>query len=278
MGEQTGIAWTDHTWSPWHGCTKVSPGCQHCYADALNHRWGHDNWGPGKPRRIVKDWGKPELYNRKARADGVRRKIFPSMCDPFDLEVPVRYFADLINLIERTESLDWLLLTKRPEAVQSRLLEIGRERLPENVWLGVSVENQIWANRRIPLLLSIPATVRFLSLEPLLGFIDLTGQSVGSLWIDQDYADLDLSGLGQIVANEGWPIHWAIIGGESGPGARAMEPEFVTSLLRQLARAQIKTFFKQTGTVLAKTMKLKHSKGEDPSEWPEEWRVQEFPA
>lgn len=269
MGEETKIAWTDHTWSPWHGCTKVSPGCQHCYADALNHRWGHDNWGPGKPRRIVKNWKIPELYNRKARAAGIRRKIFPSMCDPFDLEVPARYFADLINLVERTESLDWLLLTKRPEAVQSRLLEIGRERLPENVWLGVSVENQTWADRRIPALLSIPATVRFLSLEPLLGPVDLMLDA----WWKPDGGVPDPS-LDKRISEM---LHWAIIGGESGPGARVMESEFVSSLLGQLARTQVKTFFKQTGAVLAKIMKFKHPKGEDPSEWPEDWRVQEFP-
>lgn len=181
MGVTTNIGWTDHTWSPWHGCAKVSPGCEHCYAEAGSKR-NHavlGKWGVHGTRVISKSWDKPLAWDRAARKAGVRRRVFPSLCDPFEdreeLVEPRKRFLDLIAM---TPSLDWLVLTKRPENVKRLWAwDVGEgtgDYFPENLWLGVSVEDQQRADERIPILLEIPAKVRFLSVEPLLGPIDLT--------------------------------------------------------------------------------------------------------
>jgi protein gp37 len=267
MGIETGIAWTDHTWSPWIGCTKVSDGCKFCYADTLNHRWGHDNWGVGKPRRVTANWRQPVTWDKQARAAGVRRKIFPSMCDPFDLEVPSQVFADFMNLVEATPNLDWLLLTKRIGAVRTRLLEIGRESLPGNVWLGASAENQTWLEQRAPVLLSFDVKVRFLSLEPLLGPLDVTPYIIPHFAADDPRHAPWRNG-----------VEWLIIGGESGHGARPMALEWADKIINDVTmRSSAAVFMKQTGVVLAQELGLKHKKGEDLEEWPWRLQIQEFP-
>lgn len=236
MGEQTAIEWTDHTFNPWWGCARVSPACQHCYAETFAHRYGHDIWGKDSERRFFGDkhWNEPLRWNRKAEADGVRRRVFcASMADVFEARADLdEHRARLWELIAATPWLDWLLLTKRPASVHalaparwfvepgnllceacggSASLPLGttcnehEPRMtgwPANVWIGTTVEDQQRADERLPLLRSIPARIRFLSCEPLLGPLDL-----------------DLTG-----------ISWVIAGGESGPGARPMDPQWVRDL------------------------------------------------
>src|SRR5438309_1214907 len=117
MGENTSIAWCNHTFNPWEGCTKVSAGCAHCYAETRNHRFGADNWGKGKPRRRTSDanWKLPYKWNAQAEKHGTRLRVFcASLADWLDDEVPVEWLANLLKLIHQTPNLEWLMLTKRP--------------------------------------------------------------------------------------------------------------------------------------------------------------------
>ncbi len=266
MAEKTGIEWTDHTFNGWWGCTKVSPGCDECYADTLASRYGFDVWGHGKPRRLLSDknWNEPIKWNGEAEKSGVRRRVFcSSMADVFDTEVPTEWRVRLFDLIRRTPSLDWLLLTKRPAAVM-RLLNDAADQIrakqfencrqqrdmldledwirdwimsdpPENVWVGASCEDQKTADVRIPALLKVPAVLRFLSCEPLLGPIELFDSSG---WSTRDA----LQQLGKPLG-----IDWVIVGGESGHGARPMHPDWARSLRHQCQAAGIPFFFKQQG-------------------------------
>lgn len=199
MGENTAIEWADHTFNAWIGCTKVSPGCANCYAEARSARWGDVEWGPGKERRRTSaaNWRKPLSWDRAAARDGVRPRVFcASLSDWLDPEVPAEWLADLLGLIADTLHLDWLLLTKRPELWRERLEDVVRATrvleaagapcptplagawldggVPANVWVGTTVEDQRRADERIPQLVEIPARVRFLSCEPLLGAVGLT--------------------------------------------------------------------------------------------------------
>lgn len=240
MAETTKIAWCDHTFSPWHGCQKVSPGCANCYAEPLAARYGRDVWGPSRPRHLVAQstWMTPYSWDRRARADGVRRRVFcGSMCDVFEDRVElIGARCRLLELIKHTPNLDWLLLTKRPENVRKFCHESPWswvETPPPNVWLGVSVEDQQRADERIPLLLQTPAAVRFLSCEPLLGPVNLEP------WLT--YSDsLHGEPWGQRDA-----IHWVIVGGESGPKHRPMDPDWLALLLTQCHDAGVPVWVKQ---------------------------------
>jgi protein gp37 len=194
MGKTT-IEWTasvnpdgtttpGYTFNPWIGCAKVSPGCANCYAETLmDKRMGRVQWGVNGTRVHTSDsnWKKPYQWNRKAQEEGVRKRIFcASLADVFeDRPELVPWRADLFAMIDATPNLDWLLLTKRPENIK-RLWPFGWYEDKggpftwPNVWIGTSVENQEQADKRIPHLLSIPASVRFLSMEPLLGPVDLS--------------------------------------------------------------------------------------------------------
>lgn len=228
MGKDSRIEWTHHTFNPWWGCVKVSPACDHCYAEAWAKRVGCSVWGAESERRMFTDahWREPFKWNAEAIKSGTRRRVFcASMADVFenrpDLVAPR---ARLFELIEATPNLDWLLLTKRIHLV-AKLKPRGKP-LPSNVWLGTTVENQEYAKKRIPYLLRhTEASVRFLSCEPLLSAIDLAP------FIGKQQAKID----------------WVIAGGESGPGARAMHPEWVNSLRRQCHENSIAFHFKQWG-------------------------------
>ena len=220
MAENSKIEWCHHTFNPWFGCTKVSTGCANCYAEQLmDNRYGKVQWGKGNPRKRTSDanWKNPIRWNKRAGCfPGKRTRVFcGSLCDWLDDEVPIEWLSDLLNLIRLTPNLDWLLLTKRPENWKKRLqllavintkvanwVHFGN--IPENVWIGTSVENQEQADKRIPELLKIPARVRFLSCEPLLGDLDIFN-------VDGD-------------------IHWVICGGESGPHARRMDQKWARNL------------------------------------------------
>ncbi len=238
MSENTRIEWCDHTFNPWEGCQKVGPGCDNCYAETRNARFAGGtaiNWGPGAPRRRTSkaNWNKPLSWNRdhaKFFAEhGRRQRVFcASLADVFDNEAPDGWRADLIDLIWNTPHLDWLLLTKRignAERMIERAMQLAGRGINtpwpwSNVWLGATICNQEEADRDIPKLLAVPARVRFLSMEPLLGPVDLS----------------------PIVG-----LSWVIVGGESGPGARPMHPDWARSLRDQCADAGVPFLFKQWG-------------------------------
>jgi protein gp37 len=230
MAKNSSIEWTHHTFNPWWGCAKVSPACAHCYAEAWAKRVGQNVWGGSADRRFFGDkhWAEPLKWDEEAEAIGARHRVFcASMADVFEPRADLDPEREkLWALIQATPSLDWLLLTKRPGSV-SRLAP-WRSDWPHNVWLGTTVENQLWADRRLPLLLQHAARRRFLSCEPLLGPIDL------SKWTKNRAADLH-------------PIDWIIAGGESGPGARPMLPGWARQLRDQCGSADISFHFKQWG-------------------------------
>lgn len=319
MSENSKIEWTDHTFNPWIGCTKVSPGCAHCYAETLmDTRRGRAQWGKGKPRvrTVASTWNEPRKWNRKLENQWVctcgfdenyvstplqcpkckervptqkRQRVFcASLCDVFDDEVPIEWLADLLALIDDCKNLDWLLLTKRPENIASRMDAAMHgnfdpectfaEHMP-HVWLGTSVENQRTANHRIPELLAIQCSVRFLSCEPLLEPVDLgialePWDECGNCGADFDYSperedvcpschkpNCMSTGFGTALRTEyqnagghvevpdGPGIHWIICGGESGPGARPMDPAWARSLRDQATAAGVAFHFKQWGGV-----------------------------
>jgi protein gp37 len=228
VAKDSPIEWTHHTFNPWWGCTKVSPACSNCYAELWAKRMGHALWGGRAQRRFFSDkhWNQPLLWNEQAELKRTRQRVFcASMADVFEARVELdAHRARLWSLIEVTSNLDWLLLTKRPENAL-RFSPWGRS-WPHNVWLGTTVENEEFAQRRLPHLLSVPAAVRFLSCEPLLGAVNLAP------WFNRQR-------LGT--------IDWVIAGGESGPCARPMHPDWATGLLRQCRTADVPFHFKQWG-------------------------------
>lgn len=268
------IEWTHHTYNPWWGCVKVSPGCEHCYAESFSKRTGHNIWGPAKTttRRVFGDkhWNEPLKWDSAAKAAGERHRVFcASMADVFEEHPQVENErARLINVILNTPNLQWLLLTKRPENVMSMLElalctlddagfnDLGTPeewlaRMGDRVWIGTSVEDQDRADERIPELIKIPAAIRFLSCEPLLGPLDLSGRTMETVWVDQEYADDDYL-LQEVVDEDGWPIHWVIVGGESGHHSRVMHPDWARSLRDQCQAAGVAFHFKQWGEYIAR--------------------------
>jgi protein gp37 len=282
MSENSKIEWTDHTFNPWEGCQKVGPGCDHCYAEARNARFGGGsapNWGPGAPRRrtSVSNWRKPIAWNA-AHAEffattGRRQRVFcASLADVFDNAVDPAWRRDLFRLIDETPNLDWLLLTKRignahEMIVEARGLAGFQWYGQANVWLGATIVNQEEADRDIPKLLETPAAVRFLSMEPLLGKTNLTDISDGhadstiprEYWVDDFDTDDSPPAVGHnTLSGERWQrfgdwrhhgprIDWVIVGGESGRGARPMHPDWARSLRDQCAAAGVPFLFKQWG-------------------------------
>ena len=231
MAKDSAIEWTHHTFNPWWGCTKVSPGCKHCYAEIWAKRIGRALWGPKAPRRLLSDdyWKQPLAWNREAHRLGERRRVFcASMADVFEDRAELdTQRKRLWTVIEQTPCLDWLLLTKRPENV-TKLAPYGSV-WPHNVWLGATAENQRWLDKRIVQLSRIPVRVLFLSCEPLLGPLDF-----GS-WIERSRR------------NELRLVDWVIAGGESGHHARPANPEWFSSLRDQCVAAGIRFHFKQYG-------------------------------
>lgn len=233
MAENSNIEWTDHTFNPWIGCTKVSPACDNCYAETWAKRFGTAEWGTGKDRVKTKpaNWEKPIRWNAEAAKNGKRYRVFcASLADVFDNEVDPAWRNELLDLIEATPNLDWLLLTKRIGNVRKML---GSAELPDNVWLGISVVNQEEAARDIPKLIGIKAKVRFLSMEPLLGPVELR-----ALKVDHD---------GRMNALLHDRIQWVIVGGESGTNARPMHPQWALDLRDQCAEFNVPFLFKQWG-------------------------------
>ncbi len=230
MAKDSNIAWTDHSFNGWWGCQRVSPGCEHCYAEAFDKRTGRNDWGPKAPRRFFGDkhWAEPLKWDRAAAAAGERHRVFcSSMSDVFedrsDLD-PHRH--RLWKLIESTPNLDWMLLTKRPE--NNDLVPLAWQtgsRRPPNVWLGTTTEDQTWADRRVPYLLeSAWPAQRFISYEPALGAVIMAKE-----WLSYAPARID----------------WVIAGGESGPGRRPCEVEWFENIRQQCDDAGVAFFMKQ---------------------------------
>ncbi|CAG9256080.1 phage Gp37/Gp68 family protein [Paraburkholderia caribensis] len=287
MSENSKIEWTDHTFNPWTGCTKVSPGCDHCYAEAMMDTRLHQvQWGPGQPRRRTSaaNWRKPLQWNARpffecpdcdwrgaavASVNGIpacpnvscasldlrrtRPRVFcASLADVFDTDVDPSWRRDLFDLIELTPNLNWLLLTKR---IGNAFREISRARSHDwlmgrdNVWLGATVVNQAEAERDIPKLLQVPARVRFLSMEPLLGPVRLDRLQIS----DEHELDVLRGRTGSTAQHlalrpkTGDRVDWVIVGGESGNGARPMHPDWPHSLRDQCAAAGVPFLFKQWG-------------------------------
>ena len=230
MGQDSKIEWTHHTFNPWIGCEKVSPACQNCYAEELNKRFRWVEWGAGKPRREANPsaWGKALRWSKTAQDAGRRDRVFcASLADVLDPNVPRQWLDEVLRLVQQTrEGLDWLLLTKREEELQ-RIPSIIRdvlgvkEGILPNLWVGVTAENNEFWERRVPRLMDVPAVVRFVSVEPM---------------------------LGPITLGDGPVPDWIIAGGESGPRARSLSADWVRSL-RERAKGRSAFLFKQWGGV-----------------------------
>jgi len=240
------IAWTHDTFNPWWGCDKVSAGCQFCYADTLSRRYGHPVWGRAAPRRFFGEahWRQPEKWHREALRSGVRRRVFcASMADVFEDRRALDPWRErLWALMEQTPALDWQLLTKRPEHISQMVPPAWMQTWPSHVCIGTSTENQEWAYHRTAELVKIPAKVRFLSVEPLLGPIPA----------------VPLDG-----------IHWVIVGGESGAHARPMHLGWARNIRDQCADAGVAFFMKQLGG--------RRDKRDQLEQFPEDLRIREFP-
>lgn len=294
MGENSGIQWTDHTFNIVWGCVekfevidgnrRQDPACQNCYARSFAKRVGQDVWGADKPRRVLTGaWSQPAKWNREAKAAGKRAKVFcSSMADVFEDHPTVAEQRErLWPLIHQTPWLDWQLLTKRPENIMGMVPDSWRGGLfPDNVWIGTTVADQPYADLRIPILLAVPARVRFLSVEPMLGPIDLSNlvrtMSVG----EHHYSALECDVDPEDDEWNGRTVNWIIIGGESGPKARPLNVDAAADLVQQCRSAGVPVFVKQFGERWARDSGTHHidSHGGDPSVWPSGDWPREMPA
>lgn len=254
MGQKSKIQWTDATWNPVTGCTKVSPGCKHCYAEKRSHRLkGRFGYPEDEPFRLTlhEDRLDQPLHWKKPRLIFVN-----SMSDLFHPDVPYEFIDQVFAVMTLCPQHTFQVLTKRPDIMYDYLSDPHKTYdihvemnafvdgkppgtlLPlPNVWLGTSCENQQYADERIPWLLKTPAAIRFVSAEPLLGSIDLTPEKSPYLYYN--------------AISDGSPVwrgpNWIIVGGESGPGARPMHPDWVRNIRDHCQKAGVPFFFKQHG-------------------------------
>lgn len=300
MAKETGIAWTRSTRGFWTGCTKIGPGCEHCYAEAFN-KWvaGGRNWGPGAPRtphlegaaRDLRHWNK-QAGAEQAWSNEPWRVFINSQADIFDNEVPDAWRAFAFETMRECQNLQFILVTKRIGNAARMLPSwwndyYGYHR--RNIILMVTVCDQEEADRDVPKLLATPARWRGLSIEPQLGPIDLRRAHVTRERLP------------------GWPaptrVDWVIVGGESGPHARPFDIAWARSIVAQCKAAEVRVFVKQLGAHVSWDgmtciddgrypwsgepvrddtgrgywrVRLKDKAGADPSEWPEDLRVREF--
>jgi len=350
VGEITGISWCHHTWNPWWGCQRVSPGCEHCYAETLAvTRRGLPIWGPPattERKLTTTTWRDPLKWDRKALDEGVRRRLFvASMADVFEDHPQVtEWRRKALEMLATLRALDVLLLTKRPQNIPAMVPSSWLEAWPSHVWIGTTVEDQRRAEERVPALLKVPAAVRFLSMEPLLEAVDLSG------WLPCPDCDDGSEHHGNCRECGGWGAYngepcrtcsesgdcqtcngderglvggyagylsWVIVGGESGHSARPFDLAWARSIVRQCREASVPVFVKQVGdnpidsslgvevwlpgrsipsymgpsdspTARAavadgldvrplRMAQIRAHHGSDPSEWPDDLRVQQFP-
>ncbi len=297
--KNTKIQWCHHTFNPWWGCVKVSEGCNFCYAEAFSRRLGKKLWGKNSERLFFgeKHWSEPLKWNAEAAQAGGRRRVFcASMADVFECHPALDKERErLWKLIEATPHLDWLLLTKRPENILTRVPA------RENIWLGTSVENQAAADKRIWELLRCRnlASVLFLSMEPLLSEVALQNvRHDGHVNIDCLHGS---QFSGSFQNSNAAKVDWVIVGGESGPGARDCNIQWIADTVRDCVAARVPVFVKQLGSsaicdnanlfdfpdetelvgqgegFAACRIKMRHPKGGDPAEWPKKLRARQFP-
>ncbi|MDD5301537.1 MAG: DUF5131 family protein [Elusimicrobia bacterium] len=315
MAKETKIAWTDATFNPWRGCVKVSEGCAHCYAESWSKRMGKNIWGKDAKREHASAsyWKEPLKWNREAQQTGKPFRVFcaslADVCE--DREDLLQPRADLMRLIERTPHLTWLLCTKRPENFEKHFgVRWTPGGWPQNVWAMTTAENQAQADLRIPHLLRVPAVVRGVSYEPALGPVDFKPYMKQLLPVmrerrEDECGDANFIHTGEYRTVPG--LHWVIVGGESGGGARPFDVAWAQSTIDQCRAAGVAPFVKQLGarpwwngcTVQwigvdrydvnkrvtesalnsenGWSVKLDDPKGGDWAEWPEGLRVREFP-
>jgi protein gp37 len=221
MSDTSHISWTDATFNAWIGCTRISPACDHCYAATWGARFGYA-WDTVPVRTSAANWKKPIQWNGQAADAGEPRFVFcASLADVFDKRADPAWRADLFRVVDATPHLVWLLLTKRPQLIEAvtGIPQHWRRGAPSNVWMGTTVEDQVQHDIRVRHLRAAPAARRFLSMEPLLGPVEV-----------------DLRG-----------IDWVIVGGESGKDARPMDPAWARSIRDQCAAAGVAFHFKQWG-------------------------------
>ena len=282
MSDKSAIEWTDATWNPVTGCTKVSPGCAHCYAEAITLRFGY---GPAFLPGVAEIKVHPKRLDQPIRWKRGRKIFVNSMSDLFHEDIPESFVDRVFAVMALADQHIYQVLTKRPERMLEYMTAQGPNHLydnaqarvaleaqiianergedtssphwdlfleswpPPKVWLGVSVENQHWADIRIPLLLQTPAAVRFLSVEPLLRAVDLR------VWLGDDAMPCECPDayranwcvISSCNAHDGRGIDWVIVGGESGPRHRPMELDWVRSLRDQAVAAGVPFFYKQPG-------------------------------
>lgn len=285
MGENTAITWAHHTFNPWWGCFKISPGCTNCYAAAFDKRVGGDHWKALGDRRFFGDdhWSKPLRWDAAAARAGERHRVFcASMADVFeDRGDLVEHRTRLWRMINETPHLDWLLLTKRPENFLSFLPWTADGRPWSNVWLGVTAEDQEHADQRIPLLLRVPAAIRFVSYEPALGPLNLVDYVYGptacracgststhydpnphnlpylqnadgsdykcALGVPQtgEPGAIRCSMCGSLDVDELPTIDWVILGDESGPRRRPADVNWFRDVIALCRDAGVAVHLKQ---------------------------------
>lgn len=278
MAETTNIAWCRSTFNCWVGCSKVGPGCDSCYAEALDkrHKWGGaTHWGAGVPRHRTSAsyWKQPLKWNAEAPNSKFagRKGFWPVFCaslaDVFDNEVPDEWRTDLWDLIEKTPNLSWLLVTKRIGNVRGMVdYHWNTGGFPPNVRIMTTVVNQEEADRDIPKLLALPCK-NGVSYEPALGPIDWS--------ITCAEANYHVKAI--------YRLDWIIVGGESSQGkhrARPFNIEWARSTVRQCKAAGVSCFFKQAGSnpiADGVTLKFKDRSGSDLTELPVDLQIQEFP-
>lgn len=272
MGEKTKIQWTEMSWNPWHGCHKVSAGCARCYMFRDKERYGQD---PNTVVRSKSTFNAPLKWTEPAL-------VFTCSWSDWFIEEADEWRDEAWSIIKRTPHLTYQILTKRPENIADRLPADWGDGY-ENVWLGVSVENQKAAEKRIPMLLRTPAKIRFLSVEPLLEHVILDRLDFSE---NQRFGwrNVLMRTWGKGSDDDGFlgPIHWIIVGGESGNenGKYKYRPcslNWIEDLVAACQLYRCPVFVKQLGTYLSKGMGLKDSHGGDMSEWPEHLRVREMP-
>jgi protein gp37 len=310
MGDKSTIEWTSATWNPLLGCTRVSEGCRHCYAERMAYRLeSMKPTGPyrGTTKKVGHElrWtGQVNLHeaavNLPLKWKGPRRIFVNSMSDLFHEAVREKDIERILAVMALAQHHTFQILTKRPERMLDMLTrgyaaayleDVAREYLDEttgdsswqdikgwplpNVWLGVSVENQATADARIPLLLQTPAAVRWVSYEPALGQVDFSGN-----WLR--------CGKPAVHAHCNPHLNWIVVGGESGPGARPFDLAWARQTIAQGRAAGVPVFVKQLGARPFEftlhdfphdaKLGLSDRKGGDPAEWPEDLRVREYPT
>lgn len=307
MSDQTGIEWTDATWNPIRGCSRVSAGCMHCYAErqairqiksgyaGLIQRTSHGPAWTGEVRLV------PELLDAPLRWRSPRRVFVNSMSDLFHEKVSDAAIERILTVTIHAKAHTFQILTKRPERMRSvmqRWADMNGRPQP-NLWLGVSVEDQATADERIPLLLETPAAVRFVSYEPALGPVDFD-----PLWLRASPSSAFQSGrvtpeMPAWTRIGAYALDWVIVGGESGPKARPCDVAWIRTAVEQCKAADVACFVKQLGArpmhslracdgftddgqrtyadLPPAQMELADRKGGDPAEWPADLRVREMP-